>query len=177
MEALISASIGSIVMAGLMMGTVALSRAFRAVEDYSDGTIDQARTLDYIARDVRRALSLAVTASPATLTVTVADQYANAAPSRVFSEPVVSATGIVYGAGSVNVSYVLNGGQISRQEGGVSTVVANNVVDFSPVIDPADPTGKTVVTSITFAPTFRPTVTSDAIAGTKVTNCAFSRNK
>ena len=176
-EALIGASIGSIVMAGLMLGTVALSRSFRAVEDFSNGTIDQARVLDYIARDVRRALSIAVTATPPTLTVTVADQYANPTPARVFNEPVVSATGIIYGTSPVEISYVLDGGNISRLENGIGPVIATNIVEFSPIIDPADPDAKTVTTSITFAPRFQATASSDATAGTRITNRAFSRNK
>jgi len=175
-EMMVGAAIGSIILSALMLGTVALLRTFKAVEHYSDGVIDQARILDYIARDVRRAASVAVLTNPTRLTLTVPDQYATAT-TRAFRTPTVGSTGVVYGAGTVNVAFYLSGTNFVRQENGVNSTIATNVSDFQPIFDTTDPNGKTVKTTITFAPVFRATATSYARAGTSMTNRVFLRNK
>lgn len=176
-EALIGAGVSSVVLAALALGTVALSRTFRAVEDYSVAAIDQARVLDYIARDVRRALSVSVTADPVKLTLTVPNQYAKTSPAREFSTPIVTSTSVTYGGGTIPIAYYVSGTTFVRQEGGIQTVIATNVADFIPNFDSSDPNGKTLKTTISFMPLFRSTATTGARTATALTNRVFLRNK
>jgi Tfp pilus assembly protein PilW len=175
-ETVVGAAIGSIILAALMLGSVALLRTFKAVEDYSDAAIDQARILDYIARDVRRAISVAVLQNPTRLTLTIPDQYSTTT-ARTFRTPVVGTAGATYGSGTVNVAFFLSGKNFVRQEGGVNSIIATNVSDFAPAFDTSDPNGKTVKTTITFTPVFRMNSINAPRAATSMTNRVFLRNK
>ena len=177
-ETMVGAAIGSMILAALMLGSVALLRSYKAVEGYSDASISQARILDYIARDVRRATSVAVLQNPTRLALTIPDQYATAtATDRTFRTPTVGTTGVTYGSGTVNVAFFLSGKDFIRQERGVNSTIATNVSDFAPVFDNSDPNGKTVKTTVTFAPTFRLSPTAATRIGTSMTNRVFLRNK
>ena len=175
-EALVGAAVGSIVLAGLMLGAVSLVRSSRASENFSDATINQSRILDYLCRDVRRALTVAVTSNPTKLTVTVADQYAGAAPGRAFKIPAVSLTNAKYGNAPVSVSYFLSGSNFVRQDNGVTSIIATNISDFEPIFDNSDPNGKTVQFTLTFMPKFKPGSGNTPRAGTKVTASVKRRN-
>lgn len=179
-ETLVGAAVASIVLAMLATGSIALMRSYSASEDYSTAQADQLRVLDYISRDVRRALSVSVTSSPTTLTLTVPDQYASAAPSRTFRAPTMTLQGnnltAAYGATPITVSYYVSGSDFVRQEGGALTVIATEVSDFLPVLDSTDPAGKTVNTTLTFAASFRRFLSADAKTATTMTSRAVIRN-
>jgi Tfp pilus assembly protein PilW len=177
-ETLVGAAIGSMILAALLLGSVALLRTFKAVEDYSDASIDQARILDYIARDVRRATTVNLLQNPTRLALTVPDQYASTSKTdRTFRSPTPATAGVVYGSGTVNVVFFLSGKNFIRQESGVDSVIATNVTDFAPVFDLSDPNGKTVKTTITFAAIFRINPATAPRAPTSMTNRVFLRNK
>jgi Tfp pilus assembly protein PilW len=179
-EALIGAVVTSIVLAALIAGGIALLRSFTATKDYSTARTDQLRVLDYISRDVRRALTVSVTANPARLTLTVPDQYAGADPDRTFRTPTLVTDGTYlgakYGTNPVTVSYQVNGSNFVRTEAGISTVIADEITDFQSSFDSADPAGKTVATSLTFAPTFGRNVSSHVRSTTSLTSRAVMRN-
>ncbi len=175
-ESVVAAAVGTIILAGLALGAVALSRSSKAVENFSDATISQSRILDYLSRDVRRALTVAVTANPTKLTVTVPDQYATAAPQRTFKVPTVSLTNATYGNAPLTVSYYISEGNFVRQDNGVNSIIALNVSDFEPAFDNSDPSGKTVKFTLTFMPTFKTKSDTTARTGTKMTATAKMRN-
>lgn len=175
-EALIGAAVSSIILAGLMLGAISLVRSSSATENFSDATINQARILDYLCRDVRRALTVVVTSNPTKLTVTVADQYAGAAPGRAFKVPAVSLTSATYGSAPVSVSYFLSGNNFVRQDNGVTSIIATNISDFQPIFDNSDPNGKTVKFTLTFIPKFKPGSGNTSRAGTTVTASVKRRN-
>ena len=179
-EAMMGMAVSSIVLAALATGGISLLRSYNASEDFSTAQSDQLRVLDYISRDVRRALTVTVTSIPAQLTLTVPDQYAAANPDRTFRTPTMTTQGTVlgatYGTTPVTVSYYVSGSNFVRSENSVLTVIATGVSDFQPVFDPADPAGKTVKTTLTFAPIFRSVLTSNARASTSLTSRAVMRN-
>lgn len=179
-ETMVGAAVASIVLAVLATGSIALMRSYNASEDYSTAQADQLRVLDYISRDVRRALSVSVTASPTKLTLTVPDQYAAAAPNRKFRAPTMTAQGktltATYGTTPITVSYYVSGSNFVREESGALTVIATGVSDFQPVFNSTDPAGKTVNTTLTFAPIFRRFLSSDARTATTMTSRAVMRN-
>jgi hypothetical protein len=59
-EVMISAACGVLILAALLLASVALQRSFLAVEGYSTATGDQLRVQDYIAMDCRRAIKVLV---------------------------------------------------------------------------------------------------------------------
>jgi Tfp pilus assembly protein PilW len=179
-EALIGALISGLLLAALAAGSIALIKSYNASEDYSNAQTDQLRVLDYISRDVRRALTVAVTANPPKLTLTVPDQYAAANPDRTFRAPTMTNQGPVltatYGTAPVTVSYYVANSNFVRDENGVVNIIAQAVSDFQPVFDDTDPAGKTVKTTLTFVPIFRRTVSNDARIATTLTSRAVMRN-
>ena len=168
-EMMISIVIFSAVSMGLLMGLVSLERNFAATTDFATNHADAIRISDYLALDLRRALT--VQAAQNTTTITVPSYYdANGVPQM----PALDGSGgVFYGSSatsSVSIHYYLFGGTIYRQEGSAPTVaIAENVSDF--IFDVTD-SGKVVTTRITFNSTYtRPGATAAAL-GTPTTNMA-----
>ena len=57
-----------------------------------------------------------------------------------------------------------------------TVLIAHGVSDFQPVFDDADAAGKVVQTTLTFAPIFRRSASSDARPATTLTSRAVMRN-
>ena len=179
-EAMVGMVVTSLVLATLAAGTIALFRSYSASEDYSTAQTDQLRVLDYISRDVRRALTVTTTANPPRLTLTVPDQYSAPAPDRTFRAPTMTiqdgVLGATYGTTPVTVAYYVDGANFVRSENGAVTVIATGVADFQPLFDSTDPAEKTVNTTLTFAPTFRRVASSDARTASTMRSRAVMRN-
>jgi len=141
-ELLISLGISVIIMGAIVVAMAAFQQDFSAEDDYYQSTADQMRILDYIARDVRDALSGVVSNNGQTLTVQLPDYIdpATNAPRTPTVKPgkPKSAGNVSYFANagdSVTVTYGVNGGIVTRTQvalrSGVSTttsaVIANNV--------------------------------------------------
>ena len=81
-EVSVAVGIGTVILAGFTTASVALQRSFIAVEDYSKGLNDQMRISDYLAMDMRRAYSIALSGScaspPLTVTLVIPNFYAGA---------------------------------------------------------------------------------------------------
>lgn len=172
-ETLISIGVFSAVSIGLLMGFTSLERNFAATTDFATNHADQMRISDYLARDLRRALT--VQASPSDTTLTIPSYYdATGAPQT----PHLDGNGGVYygtSGSSVSVHYYLSGATIYRREDALPPVaVADNVKDF--VFSVTD-LGKVVTTKITFNPTFMAGgATANAIAATAFYNTTLLRN-
>lgn len=169
-EVMVAAAVYSMLFAALAGGAVALQRAFGATGQYSKSLSDQLRILDYVARDVRLASSVAITQNSMKLTLTRPDQYANAAPSRTFRTPAVSMTAVTYGSTPVSISYYISGSNCIREENGSIKVIATDVADFQLTFDNSDPSGKVVATTITFSPKYQRSETATARSGTTLTS-------
>lgn len=174
-EMMVAVGVYSMLFGALAAGAIALQRSFSATEKYSKAVSDQSRILDYVARDVRRASAVAITAGSRRLNLTLPDQYANAAPSRSFRTPSVSMTAVTYGTTPGTISYYINGANCIRVESGVATVIAADVADFQLTFDDSDPSGKVVATTLTFAPRYRMQETATARSSTTLTNRATLR--
>jgi Tfp pilus assembly protein PilW len=72
-ETMVSASVGSIIMGALVLAATSFHNIFNATDDYYRATSDQMRVLDYIALDMRRAVSGSVSNATQTLTLTLPD--------------------------------------------------------------------------------------------------------
>jgi type II secretory pathway component PulJ len=172
-EVMISLSIFSAISLALIMGFVSLERNFAATTDFATNHSDSVRISDYLARDLRRALS--VTSASNDVTLTVPAYYdADGNPQT----PQIDGEGDVYYGTSgsvVTVRYYLSGSTIYRQENnGIPVGIAENVKDFNFTVTDL---GKVATTRITFNPIFLSGGASgDSIAGTAIYNTILLRN-
>jgi type II secretory pathway component PulJ len=172
-ELMISTLIFSAISMGLLMGFTALERNYAASTDFALNHADQMRISDYLALDLRRALSL--NAARNDTTSYIPNYYdANGIPQT----PTLDGNGGVYygsAGSSVMIHYYLSGGTIYRQQdSGRPVAVAVNVQDFT--FDVTDQ-GKVVSTRITFNPTFTSgRASADANAATAFYNVTLLRN-
>lgn len=172
-EMMVSCLIFAAISLGLLMGFTALERNYAATSDFALNHADQMRISDYLALDLRRALSLE--AAQNDTTIYVPSYYGtNGSPQT----PVLDGEGgVFYGAAgsSVKVHYFLSGGTIFRQQDTAPPVaLAVNVQDFA--FDVTD-SGKVVSTRITFNPTFvSGRASADATAATAFYNTTLLRN-
>lgn len=157
----------------LLMGFVSLERCFAATTDFATNHADAVRISDYLALDLRRALS--VVAGQNTTTLTIPSYYdATGGPQM----PTLDGTGgVTYGATAspITIQYYLSGSTIYRRLGAEPAVpIAENVQDFLFTVTDS---GKVVTTRITFSPTFTSRgSTANAIAGTAICNTTLLRN-
>jgi type II secretory pathway component PulJ len=174
-EVMISSLIFSAIAMGLLMAFTALEHNYAATSDFALNHADQMRISDYLALDLRRALS--VQAARNDTSIYIPNYYdANGNPQT----PVLDQNGgVYYGAlgSSVKVHYYLSAGTIYRQKDNATpTALATNVQDF--IFDVTD-AGKVVSTKITFNPTFRSSglAAGDPSAATAFYNTTLLRNK
>jgi type II secretory pathway component PulJ len=172
-EMMISTIIFAAISLGLLMGFTALERNYTATSDFALNHADQMRISDYLALDLRRALSLSAARNDTT--IYIPSYYDDTGQPQT---PTLDGTGgVYYGAAgsSVPIHYYLSGGTIYRQQnGGTPVPLAINVQDF--IFDVTD-SGKVVSTRITFNPTFTSgRASADATAATAFYNTTLLRN-
>lgn len=172
-ELMIALALFATVSAGLFMGFISLERSFAATTDFAINHADQMRISDYLALDLRRALS--VTAGTNDTVINIPAYYDTTGAVR---DPTLDGQGGVnYGpAGtSVRIHYYLASGSIFRQAGtDPAAELATNVEDFTFNVTDS---GKVVATKITFNPIFRSTgASAAATAATAFYNTTLLRN-
>ncbi len=172
-ETFIAMAIFSAISLALMLGFTSLERSFAATTDFATNHTDSVRISDYLALDLRRALS--IQSSQNNAVITIPGYYDNSGQPR---DPTLDAHGnVVYGSAGdvVQIRYYLLAGAIYRKEGSKPAVpIAENVSDF--IFNVTD-LGKVANTSITFNPIFKSTgASASAIAATAVHNTTLLRN-
>jgi type II secretory pathway component PulJ len=172
-EVIVSTLIFSAISMGLLMGFTALERNYSATSDFALNHADEMRISDYLALDLRRALS--VQAARNDTTIFIPSYYDSSGNPQT---PALDGNGgVYYGAAgsSVTVHYYLSGGTIYRQQdNAVPVPLALNVQDF--VFDVTD-AGKVISTRIVFNPTFTSgRASADATAATAFYNTTLLRN-
>ena len=174
-EVLIGVSIGTMALAAVVSGSIAIQRCFVAAEDFATGKTDQARLVDYLALDLRRAHSVTIGNDGTTImTVKIPDYYDAAGKPR---DPTITNYVASYGdpAKPVTIVYRKVGSSIFRQENAKpAREIAANVQDFKPLLQDL---GKVVKTEVTFAPRFQRNATDAARTATSVYNTTLLRNK
>ena len=172
-EILVAASVGTMAMAALFSGVIAIQRCFVSAEDYAVAKTDQARLSDYLAMDLRRALTVTAGTGQTILTVQIPDYYDSVGAPRT---PTITKFVANYGDPTkpVTVVYRKVGSSIYREENGANAeMVAVNVDDFQLSVQDL---GKVVKTQVNFAPRFQRTPTAAARAATTVFNTTLLRN-
>jgi type II secretory pathway component PulJ len=162
-EVLIGIAVASIVLGGLMVGSISLQRSFSASDRLASTQADLLRVSDYMARDIRNATSVVTSAgSTLLLTVTTGDYYdrrgtPNNRADDVANSPTLGRTGVTYGTNPITIRYVRSGNRILREVSRVdagtpvtsSTWIADSVENLSVALDAA---GIATITSASTMP-------------------------
>src|SRR5450432_3690880 len=129
-ELVVALSIFSAISLALVMGFTSLERNLAATTDFATNHTDAVRISDYLALDLRRALSLVTTPNDTTISIPA---YYDASGNPQM--PQLDGEGGVY-YGSINsvvqMRYYLFNGTIYRQQDSATPVaIAENVADFN----------------------------------------------
>jgi prepilin-type N-terminal cleavage/methylation domain-containing protein len=189
-EILTAMAIAVVIFAAILTASLAMQKTFNAVDNYFATHIQQIRIIDYLNRDVKRALIVTTSADQQTVTLTIpkyiiqsGDAEAVSNPSLVgaMRTPTISPTSsyqVNYGTTTSTVVYSINGASILRTEDGVVTTVASSTDSLVPKDSDTELTNTEYTTmSVTFQPIFTSGNVADERTGTTVFSLAYLRNK
>ena len=192
-ELMMASAVFAMTSVALLVGLITIQRTFRASLHHSKSQIEQARLIDYVGKDLRRALTVAVDnyADGERLQVTIPDYYQprpSSAPARSTAgiadshdeprDPVISGRSVEYGnpAQPVHISYYRRGSTVYRNYNGAEVPLATDVEDFR--LDFTDGGQQSVQIAVTFMPKFSTAFNRAEIrAGTTATATTLLRNK
>lgn len=199
-EVLMAAGSSSIVLSGLVAGSIALQRSWMAAKDYADGENDQMRISDYLAVDMRRAISVTPDGTGGVTVVLPGFYDTNGnpvAPTVVQKmgwppgakkhhhhkhKNIIIGQSSSYSSGVTQTVKYYKGSSARvgtdptifyRETGGVANPIATDVSDFQIALTDDDVYAKT---QITFSPRFRTGANSTATAGTTYYQTTLLRN-
>ena len=188
-EIMMAMAIAVVIFAAIITASIAMQKSFNAVDHFFATHIQQVRIIDYLNRDVKRALICTVSADQQTVTLTIpkyiiqsGDAEAVSNPSLVgaMRSPTLSTTTslVNYGTTTSTVVYSINGASILRTEDGVVTTVASSTDSLVPKDSDTELTNTEYSTmSVTFLPIFTSGNVADERTGTTVFSLAYLRNK
>jgi prepilin-type N-terminal cleavage/methylation domain-containing protein len=190
-EILTAMAIAVVIFAAIITASLAMQKSFNAVDNYFATHIQQIRIIDYLNRDVKRALIVTTSANQQTVTLTIpkyiiqsGDAEAVSNPSLVgaMRNPTISTTTsgvqVNYGTTTSTVVYSINGAAILRTEDGVVTTIASSTDQLIPTTTDVDLANTEKATmAVTFQPIFTSGNVADERTGTTVFSLAYLRNK
>jgi prepilin-type N-terminal cleavage/methylation domain-containing protein len=178
-----------VIFAAIMTSSLAMQKSFNAVDNYFATHIQQIRIIDYLNRDVKRALIVTTSADQQTVTLTIPKYIIQSGDAEAISNPslvgtvrtptISTTTGLVnYGTTTSTVVYSINGASILRTEDGVVTTIASSTDSLVPKDSDTELTNTEYTTmSVTFLPIFTSGNVADERTGTTVFSLAYLRNK
>lgn len=200
-ELLMATGVTGLVLGGLVAGSIALQRSFAATIDYATAQSDQMRISDYLAVDMRRALTVVPDGSGG-VALTLPNYYNSDGTAK--SPTVISTMGwpakkrkkkkhkhpniitsqtTAYDAGATTTVKYYKGkstalgkdpSRFYRESAGVARAIATDVSDFQVTLSED---GDLAHTSITFTPRFKMHRTSADDAGTTYSQTTLLRNQ
>ena len=188
-EIMMAMAIAVVIFAAIITASIAMQKSFNAVDHFFATHIQQVRIIDYLNRDVKRALICTVSANLQTVTLTIpkyiiqsGDAEAVSNPSLVgaMRSPTLSTTTslVNYGTTTSTVVYSINGASILRTEDGAVTTIASSTDQLVPSTTDTDLTNTEYSTmAVTFHPIFTSGNIADERTGTTVFSLAYLRNK
>jgi prepilin-type N-terminal cleavage/methylation domain-containing protein len=190
-EILTAMAVAVVIFAAIITASLAMQKIFSAVDNYFATHIQQVRIIDYLNRDVKRALIVTTSANQQTVTLTLpkyiiqsGDAEAVSNPSLVgaMRSPTISTTTsgfqVNFGTTTSIVVYAINGASILRTEDGVVTTVASSTDQLVPSTTDTDLANTEYANmAVTFKPIFTSGNVADERAGTTVFSLAYLRNK
>ncbi|HEY0724432.1 MAG TPA: hypothetical protein VGD41_10680 [Pyrinomonadaceae bacterium] len=186
-EMFVGIGVGSTVLAIALTTSIAVQRSLNAVDNYSATHMQQIRIVDYLARDVKRGLTVTCSADKQTITIKLPKYVieagdADATPSNIGTPRLPTRTYVVGSGGDPTVNYYgvtstviykVRGSSILREEDGKVTTIASSTDNLIPEtidIDLAN-TG-CIITGVTFKP-----ISVADRSGTAVYSTAYLRNR
>jgi hypothetical protein len=153
-DVLVGAAVSAVLAAGMLTTITSLQRTSAASHHHAQSQIQQARLLDYMARDLRRALSVQVDSFRGSerLKLTIPDYYDPTGGPR---EPVIDGGGVRYGdnAAGIAISYFKEGDKVFRSVNGVNREIASDLQSFN--IDYTDSGEQAVTVAVSFVPRYQ----------------------
>jgi len=187
-EMMVAIATASAILGVTLTSSIALQRSFKALDNYFATHMQQIRIVDFLARDVRRGLSVTSSFDQQTVTINIpkyiiqaGDPDATASnigtPRSPTREIVNKDYNINYGATTSTVQYKVNGSSIERWEnmgaGAVKTTIASSTDNLIPkTIDIELANTEYTTTAITFKP-----ISVADRNGTIVYSTAYLRNR
>src|SRR5437870_3021926 len=190
-ETLLALGIAGVAFAAVIAAVVSLNRSFTAVDLYFATQMQQLRIVDYLSRDVKRALSVTTSVDLQSVTVTIPnyiiqagdlEAQANASLTGTARAPniLASLTGSVvnYGTGTTTVVYSVSGNSILRTENGQVTTIASSTDQLVPTSTDVDLANTEYSnTTVTFMPIFTLDGATASRTGTTLYTTSYLRNK
>jgi len=177
-ELLVAGTVSLALAAGMYTAVSALQRTSAASLHHTRSQIQQTRLLDYMARDLRAALTVNVDTFQGAerLNLTLPDYYDSTGTPR---DPVIDGGTVSYGGSgaSVPVQYYKQGDQVFRNANGHLTQLASDLAGFE--IHFTDDGKQAVTVAISFVPRYQFAGNTSATVreGTTVYATTLLRNK
>jgi type II secretory pathway component PulJ len=184
-EMVVAMATGSAILGVAVISLIALQRSFSSTDNYLATQTQQIRIVDFLARDVRRGLSVISSVDQQTVQIQIPKYIIQAGDPEAILNPLLIGTprspsraivsrdyNINYGATTSSVEYKVNGSSIERWEDGVKTTIASSTDNLLPqTIDTELANTEYTTTSITFKP-----ISVADRSGTIVYTTAYLRN-
>jgi hypothetical protein len=187
-EMLIAMGISVAIIAVTLTSSVALQKSLYSVDNYFATHMQQIRIVDYLARDVRRGLSVVTSVDKHTVTVNIPRYIIQAgdadATGSNIGTPRVPSLAVANGDFNINylptstsspsvVTYTISGSTILRTEDNVITTIASSTDNLIPeTVDVELANTEYTTTAITFQP-----ISVADRNGTVVYSTAYLRNR
>lgn len=186
-ELLITMAIGSAILGVIFTSAIALQKSFTAVDNYFGAHMQQIRIVDYLARDVRRGLSVTSSTDRRTVTIKIPKYIIQAGDSdaTVSNIGTPRSPSLAIGNGDYNINYgtststvttvvySVNASSILRTEDGELTTIASSTDNLIPeTVDIELANTEYTTTAITFKP-----ISVADRSGTVVYSTAYLRNR
>jgi len=188
-EIMMAMAIAVVIFAAIITASLAMQKSFNAVDHFFATHVQQVRIIDYLNRDVKRALIVTTSANQQTVTLTIpkyiiqsgdAEAVSNPSLAGAMRSPTLSTTTslVNYGTTTSTVVYSINGASILRTENGVVTTVASSTDQLVPSTTDTDLVNTEYsIMAVTFRPIFTSGNVADERTGTTVFSLAYLRNK
>jgi len=186
-EMMVAMATASAILGVTVTSSIALQRSFNSTDNYLATETQQIRIVDFLARDVRRGLSVISSVDEQTVQVQIPKYIIQAGDPEAILDPSLIGTprspsraivsrdyNINYGATAPSfVEYKVNGASIERWEDGVRTTIASSTDNLLPqTLDTELANTEYTTTSITFKP-----ISVADRSGTIVYATAYLRNR
>jgi type II secretory pathway component PulJ len=185
-EMMVAMATASAILGVTVTSSIALQRSFNSTDNYLATETQQIRIVDFLARDVRRGLSVISSVDQQTVQLQIPKYIIQAGDPEAILNPSLIGTprspsraivsrdyNINYGAQPSSVEYKVNGASIERWEDGVKTTIASSTDNLLPqTIDTELANTEYTSTSITFKP-----ISVADRSGTIVYTTAYLRNR
>jgi len=184
-EMMVASATGSVLLGVIVTSSISLQRSFNSTDNYLATHTQQIRILDFLARDVKRGLSVISSVDQQTVDIQIPKYIIQAGDPEAILNPSLIGTprspsraivsrdyNINYGATTSSVEYKVNGSSIERWEDGVKTTIASSTDNLLPqTLDTELANTEYTTTRITFKP-----ISVADRSGTIVYSTAYLRN-